>query len=174
MSNIVDDFYSNYEELLAEIKATKKASLQVWINESFRRVLVLTMANYLENEVRAIIQGLTKRKSGSELIHSFLLSSMDRQYHTYFDWNSRNANKFFSLFGERFKKDAIKDVTSNDKLEEGIIAFLEIGSTRNMLIHENLYGVDIGNKTAKEFYESFKRAILFIDYLKKKFESTDF
>jgi hypothetical protein len=78
------------------------------------------------------------------------------------------------LFGERFKREALQDVASNDKLEEGIVAFLEIGNTRNILIHENLHVVDIGNKTAKEFYESFKSATLFIDYLTKKFESVDF
>ena len=174
MSNIVDDFYSNYEELSAEIETTEKASLRVWVNESFRRVLVLTMANYLENKVKALIQGLIKEKSGSELVYSFLSNSMERQYHTYFNWESRNANKFFSLFGERFKNEAIKDVASDDKLEEGIIAFLEIGNTRNILIHENLHVVDIGNKTVKEFYNSFKSATVFIDYLAKKFESTNF
>jgi len=174
MGNIVDDFYSNYEELTAEIEITEKASLRVWVNESFRRVLVLIMANYLENEVRALIQRLIRKKSGSELVYSFLSNSMERQYHTYFDWEKRNANRFFSLFGERFKNEAVKDVASNDKLEEGIVAFLEIGNTRNILMHENLYGVDIGNKTAKEFYESFKNATLFTDYLAKKFESTDY
>ena len=171
MSNIVDEFYSNYVELLAEIERTKKVSLQVWVNENFRRVLVLTMANYLENEVRALIQELTKKKSGSEIVYSFLCNSMERQYHTYFDWKSRNANKFFSLFGEPFKREAANDVASDENLEEGIVAFLEIGNTRNILIHENLHVVDIGNKTAKEFYESFKKALLFIDYLAKKFEN---
>lgn len=173
MDNIVDDFYSNYEELSAEIE-TKKASLRIWVNESFRRVLVLTMANYLENEVRALIQELIKKKSVSELVYSFLSNSMERQYHTYFDWESRNANRFFSLFGERFKNEAVKDVDSDDKLKEGIVAFLEIGNTRNILMHEDLHIVDIGNKTAKEFHESFKTATVFIDYLAKKFQSTNF
>ena len=173
MGNIVDDFYSNYEELSAEIE-TKKASLRIWVNESYRRVLVLTIANHLETEVRALIQELIKKRSGSELVYSFLSISMERQYHTYFDWEARNANKFFSLFGERFKNEAVKDVASDDKLEEGILAFLEIGNTRNILMHENLHIVDIGNKTAKEFYESFKAATVFIDYLAKKFESTNF
>jgi hypothetical protein len=41
-------------------------------------------------------------------------------------------------------------------------------------MHEDLFVVDIGNKTPKEFYESFKKAIFFIDYLAKKFDSINF
>jgi hypothetical protein len=174
MSNVVDVFYTNYEELSALIEKTQQVSLRVWVSESFRRVLVLTMANYLESRVKTLIQELVKKKSASELVFSFLSNSMERQYHTYFNWETRNANKFFSLFGERFKNEMVKDVDSIDKLDEGIVAFLEIGNTRNILMHEELFNVDIGNKTPKEFYESFKSAIFFVDYLGKKFESVDF
>jgi hypothetical protein len=174
MSNVVDDFYSNYEQLSALIEGTNQISLRVWVNESFRRVLVLTMANYLETKVKTLIQELCRKKTGSELVFSFLANSMERQYHTYFDWEKRNANKFFSLFGKRFKDEMVKEVESSEKLDEGIVAFLEIGNTRNILMHEDLFFVDIGNKTTKEFYESFKSATFFVDYLVKKFESVNF
>lgn len=172
--SVVDDFYSNYEDLLTVIDATKQVSLRVWVSESFRRVFVLTMANYLETRVKTLIQELVKKKSASDLVLSFLCNSMERQYHTYFNWDTRNANKFFSLFGERFKNEIVKEVESLDELDEGIVAFLEIGNTRNILMHEDLFFVDIGNKTPKEFYESFKSATFFVDYLAKKFESSNF
>jgi hypothetical protein len=173
MSNNVETFYSNYQEISSAL-TDQQASLMVWLNESFRRILVLTMANHLENKIKALIKDFVEKKSSSELVSSFLSSSMERQYHTYFNWESRNANKFFSLFGERFKDEMKKDVESVDNLEEGIIAFLEIGNTRNILMHEDLLIVNIVNKTPEEFYKSFKSATFFIDYLTKKFLTIEY
>jgi hypothetical protein len=168
MINIVDDFYSKYEELLTHLLDNGEASLRIWAHENFRKVLVLIMANHLENEIRTILKEFSKQKSGSELVSSFVQKSMERQYHTYFDWEGNNANRFFALFGDTFKQEACKDVHSDIKLEEGIKAFLEIGNARNILIHERFHIADIGNKTAKEFYEAFKKAMVFVEYLKMK------
>jgi len=167
MTNIVDDSYANYQELL-KLLGNEDASLLNWAHENFRRVLVLIMANYLENEVTAILKEFFKQKSGSDLVFSFIEKSMERQYHTYFDWKVNNANRFFALFGETFQQEAIQDVRSDNDLEEGIRAFLEIGQTRNILTHELLHRAYIGNKTAKEFYESFNKSIAFVEYLQKK------
>jgi len=168
MTNIVDAFYSKYEELLTHLQANKEVSLLVWAQEYFRRILVLIMANHLESEIKATLIEFSKQKSGSELISSFMEKSMNRQYNAYFDWDKNNVNKFFSFFGDTFKQDANKDVQSNDDLEEGIKAFLEIGNTRNTLAHERLHLADIGNKTAEEFYIAFKKAMVFVEYLKTK------
>lgn len=168
MTNIVDDFYGKYEELLTHLLASKEASLHIWAHENFRKVLVLIMANHLENEIRTILKEFSKQKSGSELVSSFIQKSMERQYHTYFDWDSNNANRFFALFGDTFKQEANNEVRSNTELEEGIRSFLEIGNARNTLIHERLHLADIGNKTAEEFYGAFKKAMIFVEYLKMK------
>jgi membrane-bound lytic murein transglycosylase len=168
MTNIVDDFYGKYEELLTHLLDNEEASLHIWAHENFRKVLVLIMANHLENEIRTILQEFSEQKSGSELVSSFIQKSMERQYHTYFDWEKSNANKFFAFFGDAFQQEAKKDVLADDKLAEGIKVFLEIGNTRNTLIHERFHVADIGNKTAKEFYEAFKKAMVFVEYLKMK------
>jgi membrane-bound lytic murein transglycosylase len=169
MTNAVDDLYLRYEELLEHIP-TSDVSLQNWAHENFRRVLVLTMANHLENETRTILVEFARKKSGSDLVCSFMKNSMERQYHTYFEWKGNNANKFFAFFGDTFKKEVTKDIASKDDVSEGMRAFLEIGRTRNILMHERLHAVNIGNKTAKEFYDSFKKALVFVDYLRTRFE----
>jgi hypothetical protein len=168
MTNVVDEFYQNYIEFLRQIQNGQNPSLVVWAHENFRRMLIVAMANYLENEMRAIMKDYWQRKSANDLIHSFLLNSMERQYHTYFDWEGKNAHRFFALFGDNFKQEAIRDVEGNDALKEGIREFLEIGRRRNLLVHERLHQVDIGNKTAEEFYGSFQKALVFIDYIKTK------
>jgi hypothetical protein len=146
-------------------------TLQNWAQENFRRVLVLTMANYLENEITNLLMDFSRAKSGNVLIHSFIKNkAIERQYYTYFNWKEgRDANQFFSLFGKDFLKQASSEVKSNAELDEAIKAFLEIGRTRNILMHEILHVVDIGNKTAKEFYELFNRSLIFISFLRTKF-----
>ncbi len=168
MTNIVDDFYVKYEELLTHLQANKDVSLQIWAHENFRRVLVLIMANYLENEIGTALNEFSKQKSGSDLVSSFIEKSMEGRYHTYFNWEGNNANSFFAFFGDTFKKEAGNDVRSNNKLDEGIKAFLEIGRTRNILIHERFHFAEIGDKTAEEFYKSFKKALVFVEYLRAR------
>lgn len=169
MTNIVDDFYAKYNELLNFIPS-KELSLQNWAHEVFRRVLVLTMANYLENEITNLLREFSRTKSGNEFLHSFVNNkAIERQYHTFFNWKEHNANPFFSLFGEDFRKQAASEVNSNDILDQAVKAFLEIGKTRNILIHESLHVVEIGNKTAKEFYDLFNKSLKFIAFLRTKF-----
>jgi hypothetical protein len=80
----------------------------------------------------------------------------------------KGCQSFFSLFGDEFKKDIEVDLRSNDALEKAIRDFLEIGSTRNELVHEN-FGNFTLDKTAKEIYELYRSASMFIDYLGEKF-----
>jgi hypothetical protein len=85
---------------------------------------------------------------------------LSRQYHALFQWDAKNANKFFSLFGDDFRRYAEKRVKSDTSLEDGVKAFLELGDARNRLVHE-----DFGNftleKTAEELFALFQRADAF-------------
>ena len=166
MPNIVEDFYAKYNDLIGKLQSGDDLSLHVWATDFFRRILVIVMANYLENEVNSTLQNFFDSKSGNLLISEFSKRSMKRQYHTYFDWDSgTNANQFFALFGRTFKDKAKEDVRTNADLDEGIRAFLEIGRTRNILVHQGLHSANI-EKTADEFYDSFAKAIIFMNYLR--------
>jgi hypothetical protein len=167
MTNIVDEMYKNYEELLDHIKQDE-VSLQNWAQDNVRRVLVFVMANYFENEIEALIVEFAKQKSKNELVSSFIQKSMERRYDTYFDWKSHNASKFFAFFGDEFQKKANDEVRSEPKLAEAIGYFIEIGNARNILAHERFEVADIGSKTAKEFYEAFNKALYFLEYLREK------
>jgi len=92
---------------------------------------------------------------------------MERQYHTYFQWNKRNANAFFGRFGKSFKEAAERDVEQTEELELSIKAFMEIGDLRNTLLHEKLLEVTL-EKSVDDFYQLHKKALLFIAYLKTK------
>ena len=88
-----------------------------------------------------------------------------RQYHTYFDWDEKNANKFFSLFGSDFKDKISKKVEADEELTNSIIAFLELGSIRNKLAHLNFANYPL-DKTADEIYNLYKNAKTFVDFLR--------
>ncbi len=164
-TNPVDRFYVNFKQLLQKVHADM--SLQVWASDNFRRLFVVAAANYLESQVKGVLRELWRSKSGSPMVEAFLNNTMERMYHTYFDWESTNANTFFARFGKEFKILANRDVQTTRALDDGIRAFLEIGRTRNELLHEELREVML-QKTMDEFYELHKNALLFVEYLRDK------
>jgi RiboL-PSP-HEPN len=88
--------------------------------------------------------------------------ALARQYHTFFNWDARNANSFFGLFGGDFKDFMTAKVEDDSTLEAGIKAFLQLGDSRNELVHENFATFAL-DKTAEEIYELYKKALRFVE-----------
>jgi hypothetical protein len=168
---IVDDFYESNKRLLEKLRTDKELSLEMWARQYLTRFFVLIAANYYETELTEAITSFVKSSSNNPLIVSFLEKSMERQYHTYFDWKGNNANQFFSKFGEEFKKKAAEEVELNPSLGEAVKAFLVIGRTRNELSHEKMHEVYLP-KTAEEYYDLHEKAVTFVDYVKRKLGET--
>lgn len=163
---VVDEFYNDYRQLVALLEGPDTASLRVSMSDKLSRALVLVIANFYEGEIKEILLNLFRTGSTSPLIPPFLQSSMERKYHEYFDWKAQNANKFFAMFGDDFRRQAIEDVRNGRELEEGVQAFMEIGRMRNVLAHEQLLGVPLP-KTADEYYTLHQKALVFIQYLRE-------
>lgn len=161
----VDIFYDKTTQILDILQKKNEISLRVWTDDYLRRILVLVAANYFESEVTEILEKFFIAHAENPMVKAFSLKALERKYYTYFDWTSRNANTFFALFGDVFKIKACTDVKNNAKLNDAIISFLEIGSTRNELIHNKIHEAPIP-KTAKEYYELYKKSLPFVDYLK--------
>lgn len=166
-STIVDDFYYRNTQLLNLLRDKREVSLYVWSSDYLRRFLVLVAANYFETEVREIMRGFIDSNTNNPLVVSFLQKSMERQYHTYFEWEGKNANRFFSMFGDNFKRAAVQDVAADPDLNEAIGAFLELGQTRNELIHKRINAISL-IKTTDEYFELHKKALIFVNYVKRK------
>lgn len=84
-----------------------------------------------------------------------------RQYHTYFEWDGKNANKFFALFGKDFKNQLVQKIKKEPTLDIALKAFLELGNMRNCLVHQNFANYTI-DKTAKEVYDLYQEAMIFV------------
>ncbi len=168
-STIIDKIYEDYLELFKYLENNKEISLRNDADNNFKKVLVLSTASYFEHEITQILlRFISKYSNNNSKIYSFTKrKAIDRQYHTYFDWDAKNANKFFSLFGDDFKGIIENDLKSNEWLERSIKDFIRIGSTRNELAHENFANFTL-DMTSKDVYELYNSAKLFIEYLTEK------
>jgi len=91
-----------------------------------------------------------------------------RQYHTLFQWNAKNANSFFGLFGDDFKVRMKQRVAADTDLDEAIRAFLELGEQRNRLVHQD-YATFSLEKTSEEIFELYRTASRFVEELPELF-----
>lgn len=119
-----------------------------------------------------MILEFAKNKSSDGLICHFIKNkAISRQYHTYFDWNQtnekKNANRFYSLFGNGFKTKCEQKVKDDKELEKSVIAFIELGIERNKLIHTNL-AASTTEKTLEEYYDLYKKSLTFLDFIENQ------
>lgn len=141
----VDIFTIEYSNIIKFLDENQQPSLSSDLDKYFKKVLILSAASFFEHEVQNIlIDFITKSSNENPKIISFLKKkAINMQYHTYFNWGEKNepekpgknANTFFSLFGEEFKNECEKEVRTNTELDKNIKAFLEIGHLRNILVH---------------------------------------
>lgn len=163
---VVDRLYQEFESIISHLDREGEISFRNTADENFRKALLLAAASYFEYRVRETLEEFAKESSnGNERLVEFIKNkAISRQYHTFFNWDSSNANSFFGLFGSLFKDLMQSRVENDDQLERAIKAFLEIGRERNRLVHQD-FGTFPIEKTAQEIYELYQTAIIFIDTL---------
>lgn len=132
--------------------------------------MLLSAASFFEKEISdTLVKFASSHTGDNELIISIIKQkAISRQYHTYFDWDSgKNANKFFSLFGNRFKESMVDKVRADERLDSAIKSFLEIGQERNKMVHQNFAEVVI-DKTAEEIFKLYESSLYFIETVKRE------
>lgn len=169
VDTIVDKSYKDFLELISYLEEKNEVSLKNEADNNFKKVLMLTAASFFETVITDKIKDFVDKKSNSNksIISFTSKKAIERQYHTYFDWDKKNVNSFLGLFGEEFKEDFSKIIGEDEDLEKGIKNFLEIGRVRNELVHKNfgIYTIDVN---AKDVYEKYKSAIYFIEIFQNK------
>jgi len=164
------EFVFQYRELKDFLLQNNKLSYQNMIEEHLKKSFLLSCASYHESQICHTIECFLKNKSSDDKVLNFAKNKgVSRQYHTYFDWDKSNANKFLGLFGTEFKAIVNKDIDSKSELKEAIIAFLSIGNERNLMVHENFLDYNL-TKTFEEIEVLNEKALFFINYLHGCFE----
>jgi hypothetical protein len=164
--SIIDKLYQEHKSVLDCLENNGEVSLRNISDDSFKKLLALSAASYFEQVVQDLIVQFVSNQCGSDEIVISLTKTkaINRQYHTYFDWEGKNANKFFVLFGSAFSDSTKKQVCNNEKLDSAIKAFLELGKIRNALVHLNAASYFL-EKTAEEIYQLYKNAVHFTEFL---------
>ncbi|GEO81566.1 HEPN domain-containing protein [Pararhodospirillum oryzae] len=164
MHSAVEKMHGEFSELIRFLDDNMEISLRVFVDDTFRKSLLLCVASFFEKNLSNIVENYVKKTSENNLAVVCLVKNkaINRQYHTWFNWNENNANSFFGLFGDDFKN-FMKEKTKNDEqLRHSIKSFMEIGSERNRLVHEN-YGAYTLEKTSEEIFLLYKSSIFFLE-----------
>ncbi len=166
---VVDRLYQEYQDIVENLGLVEM-SLRNSAEETFRKALLLAAASYFEREIQDHIMVLVERHSNSEMIVAFVRNkAVKRQFHTYFQWDRRNANQFFGMFGESYKSYMTGRAEADQAYGQSIRAFLELGDERNRLVHQ-----DFGNfpleKTSEEVFQLYREARVFVDSIGSSFE----
>jgi len=166
---IIDRLYKDNRELVDYLKSKDEPSYQNGVEDHFRKTLLLSTASYFEANLKEIlIDFFQERTNRSEILVRFIQNkAIERQYHTFFSWQEKNANAFFGLFGDGFKIFMKAEVKGDANLDESIKAFLKLGNSRNELVHGNFANFPL-ESTAEEVYALYKQASFFIETLPVK------
>jgi len=168
---VVDRLYEEFEDLIKYLDESSPIYVLHFhstAGENFKKIILLAAASYFEDCITKSILEFVDEISDSQenkLMAEFLKNkAISRQYHTYFDWKGKNANMFFGLFGDSFKKFMEQEIKNDSKLSESIKKFIEIGRFRNKLVHENFAAFTFDReKTPEEIYEDYKEALYFVE-----------
>jgi hypothetical protein len=159
----VDRIHGEFTELLGVLTASGEISLRAAADDSFRKVLIISAASYFEHELTNVVRAYVDEVTSSDGLVGALVENkaVSRQYHTWFDWDGKNANQFFGMFGEAFKAHMKALVKASPDLERCVRAFLEVGQQRNRLAHQNFASFAL-EKTADEIFALYKEALPFV------------
>lgn len=178
----VETLNNEYQSILNFLNEKAQPSLSSDLNKYFKKVFVLSSASYFEHRIQdVLIEFISKEtNNNTKALSFFKKKAIGMQYHTYFNWGEKdnpnkpgnNANTFFSLFGDEFKKKIEDEIKGDKDLEKSVKAFLEIGHLRNILVHSNFAAYNLENKTTDEIYSLYIDGLPFIGYIKTKLNET--
>ena len=164
-STKIKSLYDEYSELIEFCKLNEQVSFELYINDIYKKALLLSAASYFEAMITKTIHDFVNKKTkhNTEIISFIENKAIKRQYHTFFNWDGNNANQFFGLFGDTFRCKAREEIQAK-RLNEAEAAFMTIGRERNRLVHQNYIEVQI-NDTFEEIYAKYEKACDFINLI---------
>ncbi|MFD7783056.1 HEPN domain-containing protein [Streptomyces nojiriensis] len=158
----VERMYEDHRSVLEYLESQQQVSHHATLQTTLPKVLLLAAASEFEERVcRSLKEHVAAHTLDSKILELVDQKAIRRQYHTLFDWDSRNAGKFWSLFGQDFKNGMKKYCAQDAKLAAHIAAFMEIGSLRNHMVHNN-YASFALEKTLAEVYALYQQGDIFV------------
>ena len=161
--NIIERMIADHQRLISALQSGD-VSLRSTVETDFSKALLLSAASYFESRMtESVIQVFQDETKGSDALVTFVRNkAVSRRYHEWFQWDRRNANHFFSAFGQEFRNFMEEKVRNDPRLEDSIRAFMELGETRNQLVHGNFAVFPLG-KTVTEVFDLYQKAGRFVE-----------
>jgi hypothetical protein len=168
VTSAVQTLHQTLSDIVALLLQQAQPSLAIDLEELHRKALLLSAASYFEFKLAQDLLKFVERAAGedSPVFHLVRTKAVSRQYHTWFQWDGKNANSFFALFGGNFKSYMEEVCKSDTNLVMGIKEFLSLGSDRNRLVHSN-FGSFALEATPAEIMDRFERAEYFVAQFEK-------
>ena len=161
-SDRIERQYNDSKELFDYLMGKGEISFATYIDNVYKKVLVLSAASYFESVISKRILQYANEVSGRDKRIVKLIENkvIERQYHTLFDWKAKNTNAFWKLFGEETKEKARSTIDKDEELKSAEQSFIGMGQLRNLLVHENFAEYDV-NLTVEEIYSKYYSLVLF-------------
>ena len=160
----VNKLHTEFFNLLQFLNDREEYNFHNFADGCFRKLLLIAAASDFEKRLTDVVFQFSEETLVKDHLLVFFIKNKGiiRQYHTWFDWESKNANRFFSLFGDDFKKYMEKLTKSDREFSLSINAFMEIGAERNRIIHQDFINFPM-EKTTEEIYKLYLSANGFIE-----------
>jgi len=173
----VDILYTEYLSIVGYLNENSQPSLSSDVNKYFKKIIILSAASYFEHRIQEILVEFIVKETNNHIpaLNFFKKKAIGMQYHTYFSWGEKNnpnkpgknANSFFALFGDDFKKQVEERLTQSQDLTMAMKAFLEIGHLRNILVHSNFAAYNFDNKTTDDVVGLYKSGVPFVAFIEE-------
>ncbi len=172
-SDRIERQYQDEQDLHQYLMESNEISFASYIDDVYKKVLLLSAASYFESVISEAVIDFAKRAASVDSRIAVLVEkkAISRQYHTLFQWTQKNTNSFWGLFGEETKKKVRGIIDSSEEMKQAEIDFLDLGNRRNLLVHENFSEYDV-NITVDEIYKKYQSACKFIAFIPEVFKTT--
>ncbi|EJL6953834.1 HEPN domain-containing protein [Vibrio cholerae] len=162
IKNMFAEYSENHEFLIKNAQVGFASDYK----SQFSKMLLISTASYFETRITELIKEIF-RSEQCTLLNNFLeKKALSRQYHTLFNWNqgASGIKQFFGYLGKDFSN-FVNDIERKDeKLSNSFSDFMQIGSKRNALVHDNYATFNL-DWTPEEIMTRFESALYFTDTL---------
>ena len=169
-SDRIENQYKDAKDLFNYLMDKDEVSYATYIDDVYKKVLLLSAASYFEKTISTTLIDFANKAGKSDIRLAYLIQNkvIQRQYHTFFNWDSKNSNQFWGMFGDEQKERARSRIDQDEQIKDAEIAFLKLGKQRNLLVHEN-FAEQVINDTVDDIYNNYRRACIFIDFIREQF-----
>ncbi len=166
MAGLIDSLKYDHDAIVQFLREQGQPSFVIAMESTASKVLLLAGASHLEQELQQVLSDFYQEVTdGNPRAVEFVRNkAMNRQFHTYFNWDTNNANRFFAFFGSEFKNLVSQLLIRDVEFESSVRSFVQLGSLRNQLVHQN-YAAFTLDKTADEVFELYQSAYKFVHRL---------